>query len=231
MPIERDNPIVCYVTSRNSLPGSDPTKSVREKIQLAIQAGADWVQIREKDMAGRSLLALTREAIASAPGEMADAGGARPARIFLNDRLDVAIAAGAAGVHLGGESLPVSAVSAWRREGKLAAGFSIGASCHHLSEAVAAEANGADYIVFGPVFESPEKLRFGRPQGVEKLQETCAGVKIPVIAIGGVDAQNAESCLRAGAAGIAAIRMFQEASDETELRKIVIRLHRFRGSD
>jgi thiamine-phosphate pyrophosphorylase len=231
LPIERNIPIVCYVTCRKNLTGPEPAQTVEEKIRQAVRAGADWVQIREKDMAGGQLLALTREAIAASREEVARAGGLRAARIIVNDRLDVAIAAGAAGVHLGGESLPASAVSAWRRAGNLPADFLIGASCHSLEAAVEAEAGGADYIFFGPVFESPAKLRFGPPQGLEKLREVCAGVKIPVIAIGGVDAQNAEACLRAGAAGIAAIRMFQEDSSEKELREIVARLHTFRGGE
>lgn len=228
MPIERNNPIVCYVTRRKSLACPEPAETVREKIREAVRAGADWVQIREKDMAGAALLALAREAIAAAREEAARTGGARAARVIVNDRLDVAMAAGAGGVHLGGESLPVSAVGAWRRAGNLPTEFLIGASCHSVEAAAEAGTGGADYIFFGPVFESPEKLRFGPPQGLEKLREICGAVRIPVIAIGGVDAQNAEDCLRAGAAGIAAIRMFQDASSENELREIIARVHNFR---
>ena len=219
------------MTSRKNLTGAEPAQNVQAKIRLAIRAGADWVQVREKDMTGGPLLALTRAAIETARREATQSAGARAAQIIVNDRLDVAIASGAAGVHLGRESLPVSAVSTWRRAGNLPAVFSIGASCHSVGEAADAEAAGADYIFFGPVFESPEKLRFGSPQGLDKLSEVCTGVKIPVIAIGGVDAQNGESCLRAGAAGMAAIRLFQEASNEGELREFVARLHNFRGTE
>jgi thiamine-phosphate pyrophosphorylase len=178
-------------------------------------------------MAGGALLALARDAIAASREEAARTGSSRVTRIIVNDRLDVAIAAGAAGVHLSRESLPVSAVSGWRHAGNLPAEFLIGASSHSLEEAMEAEAGGADYIFFGPVFQSPEKLRFGPPQGLEKLREVCASVKIPVMAIGGVHAQNAEECLRAAAAGMAAIRMFQEASSEEQLGETVARLHHF----
>lgn len=228
MPIERNNPIICYVTSRKNLTVPERARSVQEKIRQAVRAGADWVQIREKEMPGRALLALTGDAIAATCAEAAQAGGARGAQIIVNDRLDVAIAAGAAGVHLGEESLPVSAVSEWRRAGNLPAEFLIGASCHSLKAAAEAEVAEADYIFFGPVFESPEKLRFGAPQGLEKLREVCAAVNIPVIAIGGVGSQNAQDCLQAGAAGIAAIRMFQDAPGQSELAETIARVHNFR---
>jgi len=134
------------------------------------------------------------------------------ARILVNDRLDVALATGAAGVHLGEMSLPVETVAEWRR----AAGrveFRIGASCHSVEAAREADVAGADYIFFGPVFATPSKAEFGAPQGIERLGEVCRAVRIPVLAIGGVSVENAHSCFAAGAAGVAAIRMFQESED------------------
>ena len=223
MPIERNNPIVCYVTRRESLKGAEPGRALAEKIRMAIAAGVDWVQIREKDLPGRELVSLAREAVAMAR-QASQEEPARLARIIVNDRLDVAVAAGAAGVHLGGASLPMREVSEWRRTANAPRDFLVGVSCHGLGEAREAEAGGADYIFFGPVFETPEKLAFGAPQGLEKLGEACRAVKIPVLAIGGANIENAEGCLRAGAAGIAAIRMFQEARDEKELREIVTRV-------
>ncbi|HUO35287.1 MAG TPA: thiamine phosphate synthase [Candidatus Acidoferrum sp.] len=221
MPIERNNPVVCYVTGGVSLRteelGPARVRDLREAIRRAVAAGADWVQIRERDLPGGELLRLTREAVEMANG--------RQVRIIVNDRLDVAVAAGAGGVHLGGQSLPVSEVSAWRGAGNALADFLIGASCHSEVEARAAERDGADYIFFGPVFATPEKLSFGPPQGLEKLREACRSVKIPAIAIGGVNAENAEECLRAGAAGIAAIRMFQNTESQEKLREEVARLH------
>jgi thiamine-phosphate pyrophosphorylase len=134
----------------------------------------------------------------------------RPAgvRVFINDRLDVALAAGAAGVHLGEKSLPLEKIvgwrlSAWRQE------FLIGVSCHSQESARAAGQGGADYIFFGPVFATPSKAAFGPPQGIERLREVCSSVKIPVLAIGGINLENTQVCLQAGAAGIAAIRLFQ----------------------
>jgi len=134
-------------------------------------------------------------------------------RILINDRLDVAVAAGAAGVHLGEESLPVAEVTRWRKEEKPRADFSVGASCHSLAAAVEAERAGADYIFFGPVFATPSKAAYGPPQGLEKLGEVCRSVRIPVLAIGGITLENAATCLDSGAAGVAAIRLFQESAD------------------
>jgi thiamine-phosphate pyrophosphorylase len=91
--------------------------------------------------------------------------------------------------------------------------FLIGVSCHSLEAAQAAERDGADYIFFGPIFATPSKEPFGRPQGTESLEQVCRAVSIPVLAIGGITLDNAESCVASGAAGIAAIRLFQDAID------------------
>jgi thiamine-phosphate pyrophosphorylase len=186
-------------------------------IQNAIAAGVDAVQIREKDLSGCALLSTALEAVAAAARA---AQGAT--RILVNDRLDVAIAGGAAGVHLGRTSLPVGDVHQWRSAGHGAApGFLIGASCHTLDLALAAQRGGADYLFFGPVFWTPSKASFGPPQGLDRLAEICRRVSVPVVAIGGIDWHNAPQCLRAGAAGIAAIRLFQQACDAAELRENV----------
>lgn len=194
--------------------GGSRSARVLEKIRMAVAAGVDWVQIREKDMATRELLALVREA--------ALAG----ARIIVNDRLDVALASGAAGVHLGGESLPARDAIRWCRSGNAPAEFLVGVSCHSTEQARQAEADGASYVFFGPVFDTPSKRPFGPPQGIAKLAEACRAVPIPVIAIGGIHGENAAECLRAGAAGVAAIRMFQEASDPEQLREAIERVRR-----
>lgn len=206
--------IVCYVTDRKA-PAVDPVENLLAKIRGAVAAGVDWVQIRERGMPARELLALARAAINEGEGR---------ARILINDRLDVALAAGAAGVHLGGASVPAREVIHWCRAGNAPAEFLIGVSCHGVDEVREAEAAGASYVFFGPVFETPSKKSFGPPQGVAKLAEACRAARIPAIAIGGVNEDNAMECVRAGAAGIAAIRMFQELREPELLRKTVARL-------
>ena len=167
-------------------------------------------------MPARELLELAKTAVGIA------AGGAR---VIVNDRLDVALAAGAAGVHLGGESLPARDLLRWCREGNAPADFLVGVSCHSPEEAREAEDSGASYIFFGPIFDTPAKKKFGPPQGIARLGEVCRAVRIPVIAIGGVNEENATKCLHAGAAGIAAIRMFQETSETATLARAIVRLH------
>ncbi len=203
----KQRPILCYVTERR---GISPTAGPADLLALIERAAAavDWIQIREKDLSARELLELSRRAVA-----------AGSARILVNDRLDVALAAEAAGVHLGGESAPVAEVVRWCRAGHAPAEFSIGASCHSLREVLAGESSGADYVFFGPVFATPSKLPYGAPQGIERLAEVCRQARIPVIAIGGVTAANADDCLLAGAAGIAAIRLFQQAADLAAVAK------------
>lgn len=219
-------PVVCYVTDRRSPALLASGADLLARVRSALAAGVDWVQVREKDLGTRDLLALVRGAAEAAR----NAGTSRRAEalVIVNDRLDVALAAGAAGVHLGGESLPVSEVARWRRKGNAPADFRIGVSCHSLAEAREAEVAGANYVIFGPVFDTPAKRRFGTPQGAVRLAEVCRATAIPVIAIGGVQEENAAECLRAGAAGIAAIRMFQEVPDLAGLEARVARLHALR---
>lgn len=202
------------MTDRKSLGEGEGGKSVLGRIRAASAAGVDWVQLREKDLSGRELLGLAREVVAAGGG----------ARVIVNDRLDVALAAGAAGVHLGRESLGAQGVVSWCRGGHAPADFWVGVSCHSLEEARAAESAGAAYIFFGPVFDTPSKRGMGKPQGVARLAEICRGVAIPVLAIGGVSEKNAGECIRAGAAGIAAIRMFQDGRDSAAMKDVVERL-------
>jgi thiamine-phosphate pyrophosphorylase len=222
-----NQPIVCYVTDRNSLnPAAAQTgaSNLLENIRTAVEAGVDWVQIREKDLPARELLELARQAVQMA----AERGGANPgpARIIINDRLDVALAAGAQGVHLGHESLAAGEVVRWCRAGNAPADFAIGVSCHSLEEAREAQSAKADYIFWGPIFETPSKLQFGAPQGLVKLAELCRAVpNMKVVAIGGVNAENAASCIRAGASGIAAIRMFQESNRSRAIKDAVAFIH------
>ena len=197
---------LCYVTDRKSLPGSPEGQVglLLEKIESAARGGVDWIQIREKDLSGRALAMLVSEALRRVP---------KSCRLLVNDRLDVALAAGAGGVHLGEQSLPVEEVKRLVKERKIGGEFLVGVSAHSLESVRSAEANGAHYVIFGPVFATPSKLGYGPPQGVERLAQACRSVTIPVMAIGGITVENAFECAAAGAAGIAAIRLFQAADD------------------
>ncbi len=217
-------PIVCYVTHRKSLAAGDSAEALLEKIRAAVFAGVDWVQIREKDLCGRELLALAKETVGIANKQARKTTAGRTAsQVIVNDRLDVALAAGAAGVHLGRESLSAQDVLRWCRSGNAPAEFLVGVSCHNLEEAREAHTAGASYIFFGPVFDTPSKRAMGEPQGLARLAEICRSVRLPVLAIGGVSEGNAAECIRAGAAGMAAIRMFQEPQ-AIALQEVVERL-------
>jgi thiamine-phosphate pyrophosphorylase len=204
-------PILCYVTDRHSFAGGSEIDRLTGAIRRAAAMGVDWIQIREKDLSAKELLQLTRAALTET--RQAQSGSTR---IFVNDRLDIAWAARANGVHLGEQSLTVARVKTLRASGYLPEEFSIGASCHSLEAAVAAERDGADYVIFGPVFETPSKVAFGSPQGLEPLAMICHRLRIPVLAIGGITATNAGECFGAGASGIAAIRLFQSSENPAE---------------
>ena len=216
----RKHPILCYVTDRRSLsdaPASEVRELLLKKIAAAAAAGVDWIQIREKDFFGKDCAAVTREALRRAANTGA-AGGAA-ARILVNDRLDVALTEDAGGVHLGEESLPVSEARRLLNTTARPRNFLIGVSCHALESAHRAERDGADYIFFGPVFATPSKAANAQPQGIARLAEVCRSVSIPVLAIGGINLENVATCLAAGAAGIAAIRLFQGAADLPQISR------------
>jgi len=230
----RESPLLCYVTHRHGLPVANPADSIEaltRKIAEVAAAGIDWVQIREKDLPARELASLTRQALRIAAKSSAESSSAT--RVLVNDRLDVAIAERASGVHLGEKSLPVAEakrlVESAQRKLAVDPSFLIGVSCHSLEAAKAAERDGADYIFFGPVFPTPSKQQFGPPQGIQSLQQVCRTVSVPVLAIGGVTLDNAASCIHAGAAGVAAIRLFQDALDPISavdrLRQVVTDSH------
>ena len=205
------------MTDRRSLAGA-PDGAVElllQKIEQAAKAGVDWIQIREKDLSGRDLAKIAEQAILRAGSGTA---------VLVNDRVDVACAAGAAGVHLGENSLPPSEARKLVDRNRTSGNFLMGVSVHSLEGAMQAEQGGADYVVFGPVFTTPSKAGFGEPQGVRRLEEICKRLRIPVLVIGGITRENAGECVGAGAAGIAAIRLFQDAEDldavVRELRKV-----------
>ncbi len=218
LPRKLSAPIFCYVTDRAGLRSSAPGDALAallDCIASAAAEGVSWIQLREKDLAARDLARLTRAAIARCAPAYPDVGNAPSprTRIFVNDRLDVAIAEHASGVHLGENSLPVSEAKRLLQNLSLEnrpAEFLAGVSCHSLASAQAAAAAGADYIFFGPIFPTPSKEIYGSAQGLQRLAEVCRAVNIPVLAIGGINMDSVGPCLASGASGIAAIRLFQQ---------------------
>jgi thiamine-phosphate pyrophosphorylase len=217
-------PILCYVTDRRSLPlatSADAHRLLFESVERAAGAGVDWIQLREKDFSGgdwQQLVAQSLQRISRAGSHC---------RLFVNDRLDAALACGAGGVHLSENGIPVSEACRLREEFFSSRGakpdFLVGVSCHSLGASLGAARSGADYIYFSPIFNTPSKANYGPPQGLDRLAAICRAVSVPVIAIGGISGENAMNCLQAGAAGVAGIRLFQESA---ELPGIVHALHR-----
>jgi thiamine-phosphate pyrophosphorylase len=219
-------PILCYVTDCRSFraaPPKDFLDLLLERIELLAAAGLDWIQLREKDLSGKRSASLTHEALLRVSKQASPAKGAT--RILVNDRLDVALAEQAGGVHLGENSLPVHEakrlLEASPAAKSLPLDFLAGVSCHSLEAAQSAAAAGADYIFFGPVFATPSKAAYGEPQGIDRLAELCTSVTIPVLAIGGITLENAPACFSAGASGIAAIRLFQDSADPAAIVRAI----------
>jgi thiamine-phosphate pyrophosphorylase len=197
-----------YITDRNQFPGStkneDKEQRLLKKIAECAAAGVDWIQLREKDLSARALETLAHKAVAAIPSGSLT-------RLLINSRIDVALASGAQGVHLPAHDLTASEV----RVIMVRAGRTvpvIGVSTHAAAEVAQAEAHGADFAVFGPVFEKDGQLN---PRGLELLRQACRrpridGAPMPVLALGGINLENARQCFAAGASGIAAIRLFQQ---------------------
>jgi len=197
---------ICYITERKQFSGDakEQERRLLGKISECAVAGVDFVQLREKDLSPRALEELARKAIAVIP-----AGS--PTRLLINSRIDVALACRAHGVHLpAGNLLASDARMIWNRACMSAP--IIGVSVHSLDELALAEAHGADFAVFAPVFE---KDGSPNPQGLEHLRQACCrsdrAASMPLLALGGVSLDNAEQCLEAGASGVAGIRLFQES--------------------
>ncbi|NOZ25590.1 MAG: thiamine phosphate synthase [Nitrospirae bacterium] len=185
-----------------------------EGIEAALRGGVKAIQLREKDLTVRDLH--------STACRLRDLTARYGARLFVNDRVDVALSVGADGVHLGGRSIPLRAVRKIAEEKLL-----IGVSTHSIEEAVEAERYGADFITFGPVYETPSKRAYGPPVGVERLEAAAAKVSIPVFALGGVRLERIPELLKAGAAGVALISAILSSYDvEGEAARFVRALDR-----
>jgi thiamine-phosphate pyrophosphorylase len=193
--------LLYYITDGSQFAGDENARrrALLAKIVEAARAGVDYIQLREKDLSARALEALAQEAV------IAVRENSSSARLLINSRTDVALAVEADGVHLRSEDVEPGEARGLSPD---AARLLIGISCHTPSEVLRAETAGADFAVFAPVFEKRD-IPGIQPKGCAELREACAA-KIPVLALGGVTILNAGQCLSAGAAGVAAIRLFQE---------------------
>lgn len=216
--------LLYYITDRRQFPGSpaEQRRALLAKIAEAARAGVDYIQLREKDLTVRELEVLAGEAVA-ALARLKSEDRSLKTKLLINSRTDVALATGADGVHLPAGDLRPSEVRALAKA--MAGNFVVGVSCHTAAEVAAAHAHGADFAVFGPVFEKDGPVE----GGLDRLREACRTIApvahteaayptvMPVLALGGITLANAADCLRAGAAGLAGIRLFQDAGDLTQL--------------
>jgi thiamine-phosphate pyrophosphorylase len=200
MALQFRKPILYLITRGASKPSttskSPEFRRVLTQVSAAVSAGIDLIQIREKNLSARVLFELCEQAVRLT--------NRTATRLLVNDRADIAAGAGADGAHLTTRSIDARTIRKTFGEELL-----IGASTHSLEEAVAARDGGADFIVFGPIFETPSKMEYGTPIGVERLSKVAQELDpLPVIALGGITLTNARDCLSAGASGIAGISIF-----------------------
>lgn len=203
--------LLYYITDSKQFPGSagEQREQVLAKIAEAARADVDYIQLREKNLASRGLEALARAAIEAVRNNSGKS------RLLINSRADVALAIGADGVHLRASDIsPADVRRIWRSAGSTAEPV-LGVSCHDESDVVAAKAAGADFVVFGPVFGKGDAAA----TGIRALRVACAH-GTPVLALGGITVESARSCMKAGAAGIAGIRMFQEGNLRTTIGRL-----------
>ena len=182
-------PKLYLITDRHQVQKGHQLLQVVEEL---LQAGVRMIQLREKDLSAAELYPLAKK--------LRSLTHKHDSLLLINDRIDLAQAIGADGVHLGGHSLPVKIARQILGPNTL-----IGASTHSTVEAESAQCQGADFITFGPVFFTPSKERFGAPVGIETLQTICKSCKVPVYGLGGIKANNTRETLQAGAQGVAMI--------------------------
>ncbi len=185
-----------YLVTNRALCAAGPLETV---VDQACGAGVRAVQLREKDLSGGELhsLAVTLREVTRRT----------EARLFINDRADIALGVGADGIHCTESGLPVGLVR------RLCPDALVGASSHSLARAIEAGTAGADFVLFGPVFPTPSKAKYGEPQGLDALSVVARGVGVPVFAIGGITPENAHLCLERGAAGVGVVSAILSARD------------------
>jgi thiamine-phosphate pyrophosphorylase len=188
-------------------------------VEDALKAGVKAIQLREKDLSTRELLDLAYR--------MRELTTSYNAKLFINDRADIAMCVNADGVHLGQNSMPVNAVKKAVYESRIthhASRFLIGVSTHNLGEALTEEREGADFITFGPIFHTPSKIKYGRPVGIESLKIVAKKVAIPVFGIGGIKPDNVKEVINAGAYGVALISGILSAADAASAAKEYLKI-------
>ena len=193
----RRNPFNLYLITDRKLVKRG---NLLDVVELALQAGIRAVQLREKDLSSRELYELAFE--------MKKITSKHDALLFINDRIDIALAVDADGVHLGTESIPLYKARTLMGPDRL-----IGVSCHNQVCARSAQEKGADFITFGPLFYTPSKAPYGDPVGLEKLELVTSSLSIPVFGLGGVNQTNARQVMDAGASGISLISAIMAADE------------------
>jgi thiamine-phosphate pyrophosphorylase len=195
--------LLYYITDRTQFSGTETERRAKllQKISEAARSGVDFIQLREKELPAQELEKLAREAMETARAS------SRNTKLLINSRTDIAFAVGADGVHLPSADISAQDVChIWHKAGSERKPV-IAVSCHTEGEVARAAPSGADFVVFGPVFE--KRNASGEPRDIDQLRSACQH-EIPVLALGGVTKENAAMCVQAGAAGIAGIRLFQE---------------------
>jgi thiamine-phosphate pyrophosphorylase len=218
MSLRPSHPILYLITRGASTEATTPDAAefnhILLQISAAVDAGIDLIQIREKQLTARVLFELTERAVAVTQGTST--------RILVNDRADIAAGAGASGVHLTTQSIDTAIVRK-----TFGQDFIIGSSTHTMTEAIAAREQGADFAVFGPVYETSSKQQYGEPLGLAKLAAVAQSLEnFPLLALGGILINNARDCLEAGAAGVAGISLFNQTDT---LKRVAVTIRDFAG--
>jgi thiamine-phosphate pyrophosphorylase len=227
--------LLYYITDRSAFPGGESSRRQHlvAKIYEAAQAGVDYIQLREKDLSSRDLEILAKDALSRIRPDIVPGASYALARtrLLINSRSDVALSVGADGTHLRCNDIaPVTVRNLWTQSKSIGSESSerssgtgglgaaardasrdaptISVSCHSRDDVAFAARAGADLAIFAPVYEKKDSVGT-KPAGLDALRQACHS-KIPVLALGGIGLENARACLDAGAAGIAAVRLFQE---------------------